>query len=551
MKAIHILTACFFATALTASAQLPAKRTMKKTKTEVVKTDDATDNANVEETEAPKSPEGRAPKKPEAPAQKAATPKPPKATPAAPVNNQRKPATTPTQPKATPTQPKATPAAANRPGAAQTTPPPAGGSYRDFPTAATMPEDAAWRRDIYRTLDLSREENAVLYFPVVPTGGRQNLFVYLFRQILRKNIKAYEYTLDANEHFDEAHELTARKIMDTHNIFYEVVDGPNGKKGISVNDADLPSEDVKLYFVKESIYYDQHTASFRTKVTAICPVMVSGMNDFGEDESQRVPLFWVNYEEAAPLLAKLSLMGSSMNNAAAISADDYFTMNRYSGEIYKTTNLQDKIIAQYADTEEAQIAERKRIEGELAGFEKHVWGHEPERLLDVFGKPVLDAFDKPITYNNEHQLIDSKGRRIAFAIAGKDSTNVASDKPEVEPLPTIVLINELGFAVDEEGNPLLREDGTPLEFTDEFPTPEAIEANKKKSAPRTSSSSSTARRSTAAPSTTTRRSTTSSKDSKSKSTSSAKTAKPKTPKASKPAPNKNSNGGLSVRKERH
>lgn len=542
MKAIHILTACFFATALTASAQLPAKRTMKKSKTEVVKTDA---DAEVEETEAPQVAEGRAPKKPTTPAQKPATPAAPKATPAAPVNNQRKPATPANQQKPAP-------GANNRPGAAAAnTPAPEGGSYRDFPTAATMPEDAAWRRDVYRTLDLSREENAVLYFPVMPTGGRQNLFVFLFREVLRKHIKAYEYTLDANEHFDEEHQLTARKIMDTHNIFYEEVDAPNGKKGISVNDADLPSEDVKLYFIKESVYYDQHTASFRTKVTALCPVMVSGMNDFGEDESQRVPLFWINYEEAAPYLAKLSLMGSSMNNAAAISADDYFTMNRYTGDIYKTTNLQDRIIAQYADTEEAQTAERKRIEGELAGFEKHVWGHEPERLLDAFGKPVLDAFEKPIVYNNEGQLIDSKGRRVAFAVAGKDSTNVASDTPDVEPLPTVVLINDLGFAVDEEGNPLLREDGTPLEFIEEFPTPEALEANKKKSAARTSSSA-TSRRASATTSTA-RRTTTPAKDNKSKA-SSAKSSPAKAkaaPKASKPAPSKGNNGGLSVRKERH
>ena len=30
-------------------------------------------------------------------------------------------------------------------------------AYRDFPTAQPMPDDAAWRRDIYRTLDLTRD----------------------------------------------------------------------------------------------------------------------------------------------------------------------------------------------------------------------------------------------------------------------------------------------------------------------------------------------------------------------------------------------------------
>lgn len=542
MKAIHIFTALFFASALTAGAQLPAKRTMKKSKTEVVKTDEG---AEAEEDAAPAQPAARTPQRvdptantPAAPAAKPATPK---ATPAAPVST----------PQKRPDSNKPTPASGQRPAAGQrptqgaTTTPPTS-TIREFPTAATMPEDAAWRRDVYRTVDLTDEKNAVLYFPVIPTGGRQNLFVFLFRQVLRGNIKAYEYTLDANEHFDEEHQLKGKKIMDTHNIYYETNDGK-----IRVNDADLPSEDVKLYFVKESVYYDQHTASFRTKVTALCPVMVSGMNDFGEDESQRVPLFWVNYEEAAPYLAKLSLMGSSMNNAAAISADDYFTMNRYEGEIYKTTNLQDKIIAQYAESEEEQLAERKRIERELQGFEKHVWGHEPERLLDVYGNPVLDPFGKPITYNDDHQLVDSRGRHIAFAIAGKDSLNVASETPEVEPLPTVVLINERGFAVDEEGNPLLKEDGTPLEFTDEFPEPEALANAAGKKAP--AKTTPTARRTTAASSAPSRRTAASSSSSSSSSRSSSKSkpAKSSAPKASPSKPIKSNSGGMTVRRERH
>ena len=244
------------------------------------------------------------------------------------------------------------------------------GSIREFPTAAPMPQDVVWRRDVYRRVDLRKDANAPLYYPIFPQNGRENLFVYLFHLILRNKIKAYEYTRDANEHFDEAHVVKGKKILDDNHIFYESVDGK-----MRLNDADLPSEDVKVYFLKESVYYDQRTAIFRTKVTALCPVVVSGTSEFGESEQQQIPLFWVNYEEAAPHLAKLSLMGSNLNNAAEISADDYFATNRYEGDIYKTTNLQDRIIAQYAVTDSAQVKERTRIEGELKEFEDHVWGN--------------------------------------------------------------------------------------------------------------------------------------------------------------------------------
>ncbi len=242
--------------------------------------------------------------------------------------------------------------------------------YREFPVAQTMPTDAAWRRDIYRQLNLTKDANAVLYYPTTPQEGQMNLFTYLFRLILRGQVKAYEYTLDMNPHFTEDKRVKARKIMDDHQIFYESKDDK-----IRVNDADLPSEEVKCYFIKESIYYDQHTASFRTKVTAICPVLTRGDEEFGGSDS-RYPMFWVKYEDAAPYLGKLMLMGSNLNNAAMMSADDYFTLNLYDGEIYKTTNLQDKLISNYCPTDSAVKKERVRIEKELTDFQNHVWGHD-------------------------------------------------------------------------------------------------------------------------------------------------------------------------------
>ena len=243
-------------------------------------------------------------------------------------------------------------------------------STREFPTAQDMPVDAAWRRDIYRTLDLTKDANATLYYPTTPQGDRMNLFTYLFKLVLRGKVKAYEYTLDGNEHFDDKHVVRARKIMESYEIYHEVVDGK-----IRVNDADLPSEMVKRYYIKESTYYDQHTANFRTKVTAICPVLMRSDVDFG-GEATPYPMFWVNYEDAAPELSKLMLMGSNLNNAASISADDYFSTGRYEGEIYKTTNLQDKILSNYCPDDSTMAAEQKRIEKELTDFQSHVWGHD-------------------------------------------------------------------------------------------------------------------------------------------------------------------------------
>ncbi len=246
-------------------------------------------------------------------------------------------------------------------------------AYRDFPTAQSMPDDAAWRRDVYRTLDLTRDANAVLYYPTVPQGDRVNLFTYLFKLVLRGAVKAYDYKLDGNEDFSESNRVKGKDIMDRYQIFYETKDGK-----MRVNDADLPSEEVKAFFIKESVYYDQHTASFRKQVTALCPVLRRG-DEFGGADTQN-PMFWVRYDDVAPYLSKLMLMGSNLNNAATMSADDFFTLGVYEGDIYKTTNLQDRILVNEFTTDSALVKERNRIEQQIADFEDHVWGRDSAAL---------------------------------------------------------------------------------------------------------------------------------------------------------------------------
>jgi len=244
-----------------------------------------------------------------------------------------------------------------------------GSAYRDFPTGQVMPENVAWRRDIYRTLDLTQDENAMLYYPIVPQNGRESLFTYIFHLMLRGQIKAYDYTLDGNENFSDKNVVKVRDLMDRYQIFYET----KGEK-VRVNDADIPSEQVKLYFIKESEYYNHQTATFHKRVTALCPVLKRG-DDFGGDS--QYPMFWIKYDDLAPHLGKLMLMGSNFNNASMLSADDYFTLGVYKGTIYRTTNLQDRILVnELGDDPEAIKREQQRVERQIVDFKDHMWGRD-------------------------------------------------------------------------------------------------------------------------------------------------------------------------------
>ena len=121
-----------------------------------------------------------------------------------------------------------------------------------------------------------------------------------------------------------------------------------------------------MFYLKESAYYDQANSSFRRKVLSLCPVMMRE-DDFG-GEASKYPLFWVKYTDLEPYLSRQTMSASSLNNAATISADDYFTLNKYEGKIYKTNNLLGRTLAQYCPTDSAMAKEQKRIEDELLKF---------------------------------------------------------------------------------------------------------------------------------------------------------------------------------------
>lgn len=247
-----------------------------------------------------------------------------------------------------------------------------------FPTAIDMPEDVVWRRDIYREIDLNQDANGGLYYPVEPIDKQLNLFTYVFKLALNGYIPVYEYRLDGNELFTDSARVQMKTVLDNYHIYYEEKDGK-----LRVDNSDIPSAEVKLYYLKESAYYDQANSSFHRKVQAICPVMLRE-DDFG-GEASKYPLFWVKYSDLEPFLSRQNVMTSNLNNAATMSMDDYFTLNRYEGKIYKTNNMLGKTLAQYCPTDSALTKEQQKIEGELKAFEQNIFGdkHRKDSLDSI------------------------------------------------------------------------------------------------------------------------------------------------------------------------
>ena len=279
-----------------------------------------------------------------------------------------------------------------------------------FPTALDVPEEVVWRRDIYREIDLTKDENAGLYYPVEPQGKQVNLFTYIFKLAQNGYIPVYEYPTDGSDVFTDEAKVQMKTILDNYHIFYEEQDGK-----LKVDNSDIPSAEVRKYYLKESAYYDQANSSFHIKVLALCPVMMRE-DDFGGEATQ-YPLFWVKYADLEPFLTRQTIMPSSLNNAATMSMDDYFTLNMYRGKIYKTNNAQGKTLMQLCDGDTTKLsAEQKRIEKELESFRKNIFGDPAKKdsldsiaKLDVKASKTKKARSRSASSSRRTKVGRSKG----------------------------------------------------------------------------------------------------------------------------------------------
>ena len=293
-----------------------------------------------------------------------------------------------------------------------------------FPTALDMPEDVVWRRDIYREIVLTQDANGGLYYPVEPVGHDMNLFTYMFKLVQNGYVPAYEYRLDGNEVFNDSAKVSFKTLLSDHSIFYEESEGK-----IRVDNSDIPSSEVRLYYLKECAYYDQSNSTFHRKVLALCPVMVREDNDFG-GEAAKYPLFWVKYSDLEPFLSRQTVMTSSLNNAATMSMSDYFTLTKYSGKIYKTNNMLGRTLAQYCPTDSAMAKEQERIEQELAAFENGLFGSSLKNDTTATDSTEVGTATAAVKPAKEAKK-KTKKRRQRVSRETESSTSTSSSQPRV------------------------------------------------------------------------------------------------------------------------
>lgn len=286
--------------------------------------------------------------------------------------------------------------------------------------------DRQWMRVIYRNIDLDKDKNAPLYFPEEPVDGQENLFRIILKQLADGRVPAYEY-LDGREIFTDQYRVKMRDVFDRFSIPFSDAKGSTEKNPkFTVDENDVPTNEVLSYFVLERWEFDTRRNSLRPVVEAICPVLHRS-GDFG-GEALKYPMFWVRFSDIRPYLAAQTIFVDDDNNLPTCTYDDFFTLNMYDGEIYKTRNLKNRSMVQmYSDPDDLKRAQDS-IQARLDHFEDKLWVPSREEVLAARAKREAAAEGKEAPADEGKEAAVSEQSEPKQEKASKRSTKRSEKK---------------------------------------------------------------------------------------------------------------------------
>lgn len=297
-------------------------------------------------------------------------------------------------------------------------------SYQEFLREAPYKfDDASWMRTVYRRLDLNKEPNAVLYYPEVAVEDRRSLIAIAFDLLNSQKILAYEY-LDGYEIFDANHRVDFKMLLEKLQIPFRPSNRGSGLLA-QIEETDIPTVEVKSYFIKEQYLFDEVTSSTYRQVEAFCPIL-STTSEYGDELN--IPLFWIKYQDIRPYLSRQKTMLSSKNNVMQASLDDFFSLSLYEGEIVKTMNLENKSLLQlYPDTT-VRTQEAAKIEGELKNIQTEIYQMDstmyqpkeqegrPSQKTEATDKRGINSRDKRVGSKNSSSRPASRSSSEAKSV---------------------------------------------------------------------------------------------------------------------------------------
>lgn len=241
--------------------------------------------------------------------------------------------------------------------------------------------DVLWSKVVWEYIDLNERINLPMYYPVDTTNvskDRRSLFDTLLRGIKKGEII---------EVYDDSYftaKMTKAEInsklfrIDTTDAGFDELNAGNTNIEEYIDRINLTSQDIEGFKIKGLWYFDKRQGELKYRLLALAPVapdvQIMGREDI--DISEQLPLFWVWFPDARPVLHKMKVF-NQQNSANPISYDHVLNARRFSAIIYKEENIYgDREVSNYIKGNALfQVLESNKIKDEIRDRELDMWNY--------------------------------------------------------------------------------------------------------------------------------------------------------------------------------
>lgn len=225
--------------------------------------------------------------------------------------------------------------------------------------------DILWEKRIWRVVDVREKMNLPFSAPESP------LFRVFSGAALTGELPVYSTEDDRFSKRLSPDDVRAL-LFKRDTILLPDIDSDSYVEEVKVVENETNWEDVKRFRLKESWFFDSKTSTLRHRIIGIAPLIE--VRDEEGNFRFEMPLFWVHYPSARPLLAKHKAITHGENWSATTTWEDIFEKRYFASFITKENNVQDlRLQDKYVGAE--LMLQSEKVKQELFAREHDMWAY--------------------------------------------------------------------------------------------------------------------------------------------------------------------------------
>ena len=240
---------------------------------------------------------------------------------------------------------------------------------KPIPYTPVREADVAWKKRIWRTIDLRQKINHPFYYPETQKKEWKNFMTVVMDAIREGSITAYDPTKDDQFLVPLTYQEIEKKFSSIDTIPVYDPNNPSRILRYDVVKEDFSPTEVQRINLKEDWFFDKQRSVMDVRILGICPI--KNVYDENDNFVGFEEMFWIYFPEARPVFAQ-ALVFNRNNGAERRTYDELFWKRMFGSYVYKEENVYDRNITDYASGMDA-LLEAERIKTELFEMEHDLW----------------------------------------------------------------------------------------------------------------------------------------------------------------------------------